>query len=194
MSLTTSGGQAILSPEQVGELVIRPLAQESVALGVSTVHPIVGPSLRVPAVTGDPTAAWVAEGAEIPVSEPTLTEVNITPSKLAGLVVVSNELAADSSPAALQVVGQRLVRDLSRKIDAAYFGNATVNGPSGLLFIAATAVDAGDAWANFDFVETAKSNAEQHNTAWSTRLCATRPRRSSSPRLRSTAPPDRTRR
>jgi HK97 family phage major capsid protein len=128
MSLTTSGGQAILSPEQVGELVIRPLAQESVALRVSTVHPIVGPSLRVPAVTADPTAAWVAESAEIAVSEPTLTEVNITPSKLAGLVVVSNELAADSSPAALQVVGQGLVRDLSRKIDAAYFGNTTVTG------------------------------------------------------------------
>ena len=90
--------------------------------------------------------------------------MNITPSKLAGLVVISAELAADSSPAALQVVGDGLVRDLARKADAAYFGNTTTNGPAGLLSIASTAVDAGDFWADLDAFEEAKTNAENHNT------------------------------
>jgi hypothetical protein len=34
----------------------------------------------------------------------------VTPKKLAGLTVITNELAMDSSPAALQVVGDGLVR------------------------------------------------------------------------------------
>ena len=108
MSLTTSGGASILTPDQVDQLVVRPFSQESVALRTSTVVPINSHTLRIPIVTADPVAGFVAEGAEISATDPTLTEVNITPYKLAGLVVISAELAADSSPAALQVVGDGL--------------------------------------------------------------------------------------
>ena len=98
MSLTTSGGASILTPDQVNQLVVRPFSQESVALRTSTVVPINSHTLRIPVVTADPVAGFVAEGAEISATDPTLTEVNITPYKL----------AADSSPAALQVVGDGL--------------------------------------------------------------------------------------
>jgi HK97 family phage major capsid protein len=109
-SLTSTAGP-ILSPEQVAALVIKLLIDESVAAQVSTVISTSSHDLRVPIVDTDPTAGWVAEGAEIGVSDPVLSEITVTPKKLAGLVVVSNELAADSSPAALQVVGDGLVRD-----------------------------------------------------------------------------------
>lgn len=171
MSMTTATGAAIMTPEQVAELIVRPLTQQSVALRVGTVVPVDG-GLRVPVVSADPQAAWTAEGAEIAVSDPTLTEVDIIPKKLAGLTVVSSELAADSSPAALQVVGDGIVRDLARKADAAFFGNTTTNGPAGLLSIASTAVDAGGTWANFDFVETAKANAENANTVVDAFVCS----------------------
>ncbi|WP_176552531.1 phage major capsid protein [Mycobacterium kansasii] len=172
MSMTTTSGAAILSPEQIGELVIRPLGQASVAMQVSTVVEITGSSLRVPVVSADPAAAWTAEGAEIGVSDPTLVEIDITPKKLAALTVISNELAADSSPAAQQIVGDGITRDLARKLDAAYFGDTTTNGPSGLLSIAATSVDAGDTWANFDWAEQAKSVAEQRNAAVTAFVCS----------------------
>ena len=117
----------------MNELVIRPLIEQSVAAQVSTVVETGSHDFRVPVVSADPTAAWTAEGAEITASDPTITEVLVTPKKLAGLTVVSNELASDSSPAALQVVGDGLVRDLRRKIDAAYFAAATpTNGPAGV--------------------------------------------------------------
>ncbi|MCQ4365834.1 phage major capsid protein [Mycobacterium gordonae] len=164
MALTTSGGASILTPEEVGALVIRPLMETSVAAQVSTVVPTNSHDFRVPIVSADPTAAWTAEGAEITASDPTITEVLVTPRKLAGLTVISNELAADSSPAALQVVGDGLVRDLKRKLDAAYFGNTTTNGPSGLLSLSSTAIDAGDAWTNLDWAEAAKSAAETVHT------------------------------
>jgi HK97 family phage major capsid protein len=154
MALTTSGGASILTPEEVGALVIRPLMEQSAAAQVSTVVPTNSHDFRVPIVSADPTAAWVAEGAEITASDPTITEVLVTPKKL----------AADSSPAALQVVGDGLVRDLKRKLDAAYFGNTTTNGPSGLLSLSSTAIDAGDAWTNLDWAEAAKSAAETVHT------------------------------
>jgi HK97 family phage major capsid protein len=164
MALTTSGGASILTPEEVGALVIRPLMEQSVAAQVSTVVQTTSHDFRVPVVSADPTAAWTAEGAEITASDPTITEIVVTPKKLAGLTVISNELAADSSPAALQVVGDGLVRDLKRKLDAAYFGNTTTNGPSGLGSLTTATVDAGDAWANLDAFEESKAKAEDLHT------------------------------
>src|SRR6478672_680441 len=164
MPSTTVTASAILTPDQVASLVVLPLISQSVAMRASTVVQTGSHQLRVPRVTADPQAAWTAEGAEIAVTDPTVDEVDIVPKKLAGLTVITNELAADSSPAALQVVGDGLVRDLARKTDQAFFANTTTNGPAGLLSITPTAADAGDAWANLDAFEFAKSNAEQHNT------------------------------
>ena len=149
-------------PAEVNELVIRPLIEQSVAAQVSTVVETGSHDFRVPVVSADPTAAWTAEGAEITASDPTITEVLVTPKKLAGLTVVSNELASDSSPAALQVVGDGLVRDLRRKIDAAYFAAATpTNGPAGVGTLSGVStVDAGANFSNMDWAEEAKSDAE----------------------------------
>ena len=164
MSMTTTTGAAVLTPSQVHELIVLPFIAQSAAMRVGTVTQIASHSLRIPRVTTDPAAAWCAEGAELNVSDAVLDELVCTPSKLGGLVVISNELANDSSPAALSVVGDGLTRDLARKADVAFAGNTTVNGPNGLLSVATTPADAGDAWANLDAFEFAKSNAEQHNT------------------------------
>jgi HK97 family phage major capsid protein len=164
MALTTTGGASILTPEEVGALVIRPLMQQSIAAQVSTVIPTNSHDFRVPIVSADPTAAWTAEGAEISASDPTITELLVSPKKLAGLTVISNELASDSSPAALGVVGDGLVRDLKRKLDAAFFGNTVTNGPNGLGSLTTTVIDAGDTWTNLDAFEGAKSAAETLHT------------------------------
>src|SRR5699024_3273357 len=65
-------------------------------------------------------------------SDSTFDELTVTPSKVAGLSIISRELAEDSSPAAQQIVGDGLARDIARKIDAAFFAASTTNGPSGL--------------------------------------------------------------
>src|SRR4051812_6799737 len=85
------------------------------------------PSVRLPAVTADPTAAWVAEGAEIPISDLTTAEVDVVTRKVAGLSVVTSELAEDSSEATAEV-GRGLARDIARKVDAAFFGDGTAQG------------------------------------------------------------------
>lgn len=80
----------------------------------------------------DPTAAWTPEGENINTSDATINELDVTPKKLAGLTIVSNELANDSDPSAVGIVGQGLVRDLQTRLDAAYFGTTVANGPNGL--------------------------------------------------------------
>lgn len=164
MSLSTTTGASVLTPEQVSALVVLPLIESSVAAQASTVIQTSSHDLRVPIVSADPTAAFVAEGSEITASDPTLTELVITPKKLAGLTVLSNELANDSSPAALSVVGEGLVRDLRRKLDAAWLGNTTANGPNGLGSLTTSTATNGGSWSTLDSFEAAKSTAESLHT------------------------------
>ncbi|GAB2973619.1 phage major capsid protein [Frigoribacterium salinisoli] len=120
---------------EAGPLIIEPLQAASLALAVSTVITTAGHTYRLPVITEDPQAAWVAEGDEIPTSEAVADEVAVVPRKVAGLSVISNELANDTSPEAATTIGDGLARDIARKIDGAFFGPAPANGsvqPNGL--------------------------------------------------------------
>lgn len=134
MTATTFNSNPILRPDEVYDLLVRPVQALSVALNpaCATVVPINTKNLRAPIVTADPQAAWVAEAAEIPISDTAFTEVDTTPGKVAGLTLVTRELADDSSPAAAQVVGQGLARDIARQVDAAFLGNIASAAPAGL--------------------------------------------------------------
>ena len=134
MTLTTGTAGPLLTPEQVEDLLVLPVLAASVALNplVSTVVRLSGSTYRIPKITADPSAAWVAEGAEIPVSDMTTNELVVNPSKVAGLSVITSELAEDSSPEASTEVGAGLARDIARKVDAAFFGGVAANTPSGL--------------------------------------------------------------
>ncbi|UYM04213.1 phage major capsid protein [Solicola gregarius] len=147
-----------LLPEQIGALVVQPVLDGSVAAQTGTVVNVSSTSYRVPLVTEDPSAAWVAEGAEITPDDATMDELEVTPSKVAGLTIISRELAEDSSPAAQQVVGEGLARDISRKVDAAFFANTTSNGPAGLGSLTTSVVGGG--WTNTDPFAEAISKAE----------------------------------
>ncbi|GAA1683556.1 hypothetical protein MMUR_22200 [Mycolicibacterium murale] len=160
MPLTSANGAAILAPEDVQALVIQPLIASSVALLVSTVVQTGSHSTRFPIVVSDPENAWVPEGAEIPVSDPDIDELVVTPSGLKGLTVVSNELMADSDPAAMNVVGAGLVRDLRTKLDAAFCGNTIANGPSGLESLAGVQTTDSAFDGSLDVIAEAVSLAE----------------------------------
>ena len=89
-----------------------------------------------------------------------MSEITVTPSKLAGLTVVSNELVNDSDPSALDVVGDGLVRDLQVRLDAAYFGDTIANGPDGLLSLADVQVISWGSLTDLDAFAEAMSLAE----------------------------------
>jgi HK97 family phage major capsid protein len=147
-------------PDAYGQLVVQPVMDASRAAQVCTRVTTANPSFRVPVLVDDPSTGWVAEGGEITASDPDLDEEIVSPLKLAGLTVVSRELAEDSSPAVAELIGNGLGRDIARKLDVAYFGNTTVNGPDGIEAITANDVDAGAAWADLDCFLEAVYEAE----------------------------------
>ena len=154
MSQSSTNSASILRPESVQQLVIEPLTKESVAFQVSTTVEVEGPEARFPIVTEDPSAAWTAEAAEISADTATFDELVVSVKALKSLVVVSNELAEDSSPAAASLIGARLVESLKREIDSAYFGSTVLNGPDGLGSITPTTVYGGNPFADADgFIE-----------------------------------------
>ena len=115
----------------------------------------------MPVVLGDAGAAWTAEGNEIAATDAQFDEIVVVPSKVAGLSIVSRELAMDSSPSAQQLVGEGLAQSLANKIDAAFFADTTANGPSGLLSVTdAQVVDTSAGITNTDPFAEALSLAE----------------------------------
>jgi HK97 family phage major capsid protein len=164
MALYTAGAGPILAPAEVNSLVVRPVLDQAVSAQVSTVVQIGTNQLRVPVVLTDPQASFVAEGAEIPATDGSLTEIVVVPKKLAALSVISSELAQDSSPAALQVVGDGIVRDVKRQLDASFFANTTAQGPNGLGSLTTAVATNGGSWSNLDSFEAAKANAETLHT------------------------------
>ncbi|MGA4690704.1 phage major capsid protein [Rhodococcus sp. AB351] len=169
---TSSTNVSGILPDTIGALITQPVTAASVAMEIATVVPTASHRYRVPIVTDDPTAAWTAEGAEISPSDATLDELIVTPSKVAGLSIISRELANDSSPHAQEIVGTGLARDIAKQIDAAFFGtNVTDDGPPvvrnddqplGLLDLTACqSVDTGGTITNTDPFAEALSKAEQ---------------------------------
>lgn len=164
MPMLTSNSGSILTPEDVGTLLVRPALAMSAAADCSTVINTASPYYRIPVVNADPQAAWVAEGQEIAPSDADLDEVTVSPAKVAGLTIISRELANDSSPAAAGVVGDGLARDIARKVDQAYFGDLAAPAPSGLESLTTASAIGTGTWDNLDLFAAALINAERHDT------------------------------
>lgn len=160
---TTTDDVRGITPDAIHQLITLPVKALSVALQVSTVANTDATRMQIPLVTADPSAAWVAEGEEIAPSDPVIDDITATPAKIAGLTIITNELAADSSPEAAAIVGDGLARDIAKKIDLAYFGTkgASTVQPAGLRDLAGTTeVEAPEEWANADPFAEAIANAE----------------------------------
>ncbi|OBH45372.1 capsid protein [Mycobacterium intracellulare] len=163
MTLLTSpsGSTHGLLPDEIGSLITQPVRQLSVALRVATVVTTTAHEYRVPVVLGDAGAAWVPEGGEITASDADFDEIVVRPAKVAGLSIISRELAEDSAPSAQALVGEGLAQSIATAVDAAFFGNTVTNGPSGLLSVTgASVVDTSGTIANTDPFAEALSKAE----------------------------------
>ena len=163
MAMYTTNANLSFLPDQIGALVVQPVTRESVAIQASTTIRAAGHRYRIPIVNTDPAAVWVAEGAEITPSDPTLSELVIDQYKIAGLTVVSNEMLADATPESSALIGARIAADIARKVDGAFFGSKGASNvqPAGLADLPTTGankitvVSAGGSWSNLDVFSNA---------------------------------------
>ena len=161
MAPTNASASLAYLASAIGDLLVRPAMNASVAAQVCTIVPTGSATYRIPVLAADPTTQWVAEGDEITPADPTLAEVVVTPKKVAGLTIISRELAEDASPEAATMVGESLARSIAAKIDAAFFANTTTDGPSGLLSLTtSTSVEAASSFSTLDSFAGAIYTAE----------------------------------
>lgn len=135
---STSGNESIL-PVEFADLITGPVLAESIAFNAAvatTVH-TASHQFNIPVLREDAGAEWVAEGSEIAPDDPQLDEVTVTPAKVAGLTIISRELAEDSSPDAQEIVGNSLARSIVNQVDKAFLGNLAAPAPKGLGAVAA---------------------------------------------------------
>lgn len=149
-------------PEDFGSMLDLVVQAKSVAANASTVFPTEKQKVGFPLWVADPAVGWYGELDEITAADGDTDEVVVTPSKTAGLTLLSNELADDSDPAVADQVGAALGNQIAQAIDTAYFADTTTKGPNGLLSLSSTAVDAGTSVANTDAFISARYAAEAH--------------------------------
>ncbi|MFD0094615.1 phage major capsid protein [Bacillus cereus] len=149
-----SGNPGALKPDEVAGLVIEPALSASIFAQAATQISFTSANLRVPRVA-DGSAGWVAEGAEIGVSDAQIGEVVAPAKAIKSLTYVSNELVNDSNPGTLELLGNGAARQIAAQLDTAAFGETTANGPAGIESVTGLASDETTALANLDDVQLA---------------------------------------
>lgn len=174
--VTTTSAQPLLTPAQVESLFVQPMLAQSIAGRVCTVIRTESKWVTIPRMTSGPTASWVEELQEIPTSDASFDSITINLGKLAGLVPVSNEADADSGGEVGQIIGDRLVLDSVRGVDAAFLTQLPAPAPQGLASLpvtgngAVTVVNGGtNVFTTLDTFVGAVADAEDRQapiTAW----------------------------
>lgn len=161
MTMLTSAetNRGILPPEY-GALITDPVTESALAFDDRVARTVrtEGKEFRVPVLVEDAAAAWTAEGEEIAPTDPVLDEITTTPAKVAGLTIISRELARDSSPAAAELVGASLARAITLQVDRGFLGDLAAPAAKGLDALTDVSVVEG-ALDSLDVVHEAKAAA-----------------------------------
>jgi HK97 family phage major capsid protein len=112
-------------------------------------------NIKIPRQTGGSTVGWVGEGKPKPVGALSFDQISLGTAKTAGIVVITDELARSSSPAAEEVVRQDLIDQTAQFLDrqfvdptvAAVTGVSPASITNGVTAITASGTDA-DAFRN----------------------------------------------
>ncbi len=107
-------------------------------------------NIKVPRQTGGSSASWVGEGAPKPVSALAFDQISLGVTKLAGIVVMTDELVRFSNPSAEGIVRQDLIDTIVQTmdrdfVDPANAGSASVKPASityGMTPVVASGTDA----------------------------------------------------
>lgn len=125
-------------PTSVANDIIQKTQEDSAVMRLATQIALPGNGLTIPVITSDPTASWVDETAEKPVSNPGLSTKVMRGYKLAVIEPFSNQFRRDYA-ALYDALVARLPRILAEKFDATVFGNGDAPGSDFDTFAACTA-------------------------------------------------------
>lgn len=128
-----------LTQEQVQRILIQPLEQRSVFLGLGVrLFDTNGSPVRVPKLGGPTTPSWVGENELIPEVNADFGEVKLLPNGMKGVKVLtrySNELLRQSVVSLEGALRDRIVTDVASVIDSQFLGASGdgITTPKGIL-------------------------------------------------------------
>lgn len=128
MSGVATNRTNISLPTEVSNEIIQKVQEDSAIMSLARQIPLPGRGLTIPVITSDPSAAWVDETDEKPVSNPGLSTKVMRGYKLAVIVPFSNQFRRDDG-ALYDAIVARLPRVLAEKFDNTVFGGT--NAPGG---------------------------------------------------------------
>lgn len=117
MSGISTNRTNITLPADISAEIIQKTQDTSAVMQLARRITLPGRGLAIPVIAGDPEAAWVAETAAKPVSNPSLSTKTMTPYKLAVIVPFSDEFGRDAKALYDELV-KRLPGALAKKFDA----------------------------------------------------------------------------
>lgn len=127
MSGINTNRSNITLPTSISNQIIQKAQEESAVMRLATQISLPGNGLAIPVITSDPTAAWVDETDEKPVSNPGLSTKVMRGYKLAVIEPFSNQFRRDYG-ALFDALIARLPRVLAQKFDNTVFGGTVKPG------------------------------------------------------------------
>ena len=118
----------VVLPKEVSSEIWSDMQEASAVQRLARRIDLPGSGVTIPVITGDPTAAWVSETDEKPVSRGSFSSKDITPYTLAVIVPFSNQYKRDLAGLYAECV-RRLPGALASKFDSTVFG--TTGSPGG---------------------------------------------------------------
>ena len=140
MSGISTNRTDITLPTAVSSEIIQKVQEESAVMRLATQVALPGNGLTIPVITSDPSAAWVDETDEKPVSNPGLSTKVMRGYKLAVIEPFSNQFRRDYGTLYNALIA-RLPRILAAKFDNTVFGGTQAPGSDFDTFASITAQD-----------------------------------------------------
>ena len=140
MSGISTNRTDITLPTAVSSEIIQKVQEESAVMRLATQVTLPGNGLTIPVITSDPSAAWVDETDEKPVSNPGLSTKVMRGYKLAVIEPFSNQFRRDYGTLYNALIA-RLPRILAAKFDNTVFGGTQAPGSDFDTFASITAQD-----------------------------------------------------
>lgn len=107
-------------PNDIAAEILQKTQEGSAVMQLARQITLPGRGTQIPVITGDPTAAWVAETGAKPVSKPSISKKVMQAHKLAVIVPFSNEFARDAA-ALYDALIARLPGVLAKEFDRTVF-------------------------------------------------------------------------
>lgn len=160
---TTAG---VNLPPQVSSEIWTNTVQQSAVMQLARKVTLPGGGLTIPIITGDPSANWVNETDEKPVSRSTFGQKNMTGYTLAVIEPFSNQFRRDL-PGLYAELARRLPFALGKKFDETVFGGtAPGSNFDTLAEVPVKVLDATDTWGDLIAINASVAANNGRNTGF----------------------------